>query len=57
MPMELAQFHQSYPKDRWALFDVKKDPGCRHDLYEKQPQLVSKLNGEYENSGKTYFQL
>lgn len=44
-----AQFHWGVsPKDRWALFDVKKDPGCRNDLYEKQPQLVSKLSSEYE---------
>ena len=32
-----------------SIFDVKKDPGCRHDLYKKQPQLVSKLSSEYES--------
>jgi len=44
-----AQFHWGVsPRDKWVLFDVKKDPGCRHDLSEKKPELIAKLSASYE---------
>ena len=37
-----AQYHWGIsPKDKWVLFDVKKDPGCKNDLADKKPGLVA----------------
>ena len=44
-----AQYHWGLsPRDRWVLFDVKKDPGCQNDLSEKRPGLVAKLSRAYD---------
>ena len=44
-----AQFHWGVtPRDKWVLFDVKKDPGCRNDLSMQQPKLLSDLHFAYE---------
>ena len=36
------------PRDQWVLYDVKKDPGCRNDLSEAKPELISKLARSYD---------
>lgn len=39
-----AQYHWKVsPREKWVLFDVKKDPGCKNDLSQKNPQLISQL--------------
>ena len=44
-----AQFHWGVsPRDKWVLFDVKKDPGCRMDLSAEKPKLISKLSVSYD---------
>ncbi len=44
-----AQFHWGVsPRDQWVLFDVKKDPGCRNDLSQNNPRLVSRLSKSYD---------
>jgi arylsulfatase A-like enzyme len=44
-----AQFHWGVsPKDRWVLYDVKADPGCKNDLSKTRPTLLEKLSDEYE---------
>ena len=44
-----AQFHWGVsPRDKWVLYDVKNDPGCRKDLSMQKPKLVSDLSLSYE---------
>ncbi len=44
-----AQYHWGVsPRDQWVLYDVKKDPGCRNDLSEAKPELISKLARSYD---------
>jgi arylsulfatase A-like enzyme len=44
-----AQFHWGVsPAGRWALFDVKRDPACQHDLATDKPKLVSTLAAAYD---------
>ena len=44
-----AQFHWGVsPRDRWVIFDVKNDPGCKNDLTKQQPELVARLSKAYE---------
>ena len=35
-------------KGKWELFDVKEDPGEQTNVAEKHPDLVKKLNAEYD---------
>ena len=43
-----AQYHWAIsPKNKWVLFDVKKDPECENDLADKKPELVARLNKAY----------
>ena len=35
------------PKDKWVLFDVKKDPQCENDLADQRPGLVARLDKAY----------
>lgn len=35
------------PGDGWALFDVRKDPGCREDLAAAQKPVTERLLGRY----------
>jgi len=35
-------------KDRWALFDVKADPGESHDLASDRPEVVARLDRAYD---------
>ena len=45
-----AQFHWGLsPADHWALYNVKKDPGCQSNLVNKRPELVKTLSNAYEN--------
>ena len=45
-----AQFHWGVsPKGKWVLYGVKKDPGCRKDLSEKNELLVNHLSEAYEH--------
>ena len=44
-----AQFHWGLsPRNRWALYDVKNDPGCRDDLHKEKKDFVSHLSQKYE---------
>ena len=44
-----AQFHWGVsPRDRWVIFDVKNDPGCKNDLTKQRPELVARLSKAYE---------
>jgi arylsulfatase A-like enzyme len=44
-----AQFHWGLsPRDRWALYDVKTDPGCRNDLHNEKKDLIDHLSQKYE---------
>ena len=44
-----AQYHWGVsPPDQWGLYDVKKDPGCRKDLSQAKPELISKLARSYD---------
>ena len=46
---ENAQYHWGItPRDRWSLFDLKKDPGSMVDIAEKQPGLVKKMAAAYD---------
>ena len=53
---ENAQFHWGVtPRDRWALFHVKKDPGCTNDLSTADPQRVNAMAAAYDTWwDKTY---
>ena len=44
-----AQYHWKVsPREQWVLFDVKIDPGCKNDLSQKNPQLISQLTRAYD---------
>ena len=46
---ENAQFHWGVtPPGRWALFDVKKDPGCQNDLAAAEPQRAASMAAAYD---------
>lgn len=46
---ENAQFHWGVtPPGHWALFDVKKDPGCQNDLAESKPKRASTMAAAYD---------
>lgn len=46
---ENAQYHWGItPRDRWSLFDLKKDPGSMVDIAEKQSGLVKKMAAAYD---------
>ena len=46
---ENAPYHWGVtPPGHWALFDVKKDPGCQNDLAEVQPARVAALTAAYD---------
>ena len=36
------------PPGHWALYDVKKDPGCQNDLAETEADRAAKLAAAYE---------
>ncbi|MGA0094011.1 MAG: sulfatase-like hydrolase/transferase [Chthoniobacterales bacterium] len=44
-----AQFHWGVtPRDHWALFDVKKDPGCLNDLAAAEPGRAAAMAEAYD---------
>jgi arylsulfatase A-like enzyme len=44
-----APFHWGVtPRDHWALYNVKSDPACQHDLAKEQPELAAKLAAAYD---------
>jgi arylsulfatase A-like enzyme len=44
-----AQFHWGVtPPGRWALYDVKKDPGCQSDLAPSQARRAKKMAAAYD---------
>ena len=46
---ENAQFHWGVtPKGKWALFDVKKDPGCQNDLADSEAPRVKEMTAAYD---------
>lgn len=46
---EDAQYHWGVSEpDRWSLFDVKKDPGCKRDLALKLPEKAAQLAKAYD---------
>ena len=46
---ENAQFHWGVtPPGHWALFDVKKDPGCQNDLAESKSKRASTMAAAYD---------
>jgi len=46
---ENAQFHWGVtPKGKWALFDVKKDPGCQNDLAASEAPRVKEMTAAYD---------
>lgn len=46
---ENAQFHWGVtPPGHWALFDVKKDPGCMNDLAAVEPERAAAMAGAYD---------
>ena len=45
-----AQYHWGVsPRDKWVLFNVKKDPGCLDDLAAKKPELIARLSSSYQH--------
>jgi arylsulfatase A-like enzyme len=51
-----AQFHWGLsPRDRWALYDVKIDPGCRNDLHYEKQDLIDHLSQKYEGWWTTVY--
>ena len=49
-----AQYHWAIsPKDKWVLFDVKKDPQCENDLADKRPGLVARRTKRTASGGMT----
>ncbi len=36
------------PKGHWALFDVKKDPGCQNDLADSDSQRAKNMAAAYD---------
>jgi hypothetical protein len=46
---ENAQLHWGVtPPGHWALFDVKKDPGCQNDLAKSSPEQAKKMAAAYD---------
>jgi arylsulfatase A-like enzyme len=46
---ENAQYHWGVtPPGRWALFEVKKDPGCLNDLAAAEPERVAAMGASYD---------
>ncbi|MFM8982204.1 MAG: hypothetical protein ACKOLA_04725, partial [Spartobacteria bacterium] len=46
---ENAQFHWGVtPPGRWALFEVKKDPGCMNDLAAAEPERAAAMGAAYD---------
>ena len=46
---ENAQFHWGVtPRDHWALFEVKKDPGCLNDLSTAEPERAEAMAAAYD---------
>jgi arylsulfatase A-like enzyme len=46
---ENAQFHWGVtPRDHWALFEVKKDPGCLNDLATAEPERAAAMAAAYD---------
>jgi len=46
---ENAQYHWGVtPPGRWALFEVKKDPGCMNDLATAEPERVKAMGAAYD---------
>jgi arylsulfatase A-like enzyme len=46
---ENAQYHWGVtPPGRWALFEVKKDPGCMNDLAAAEPDRVATMGAAYD---------
>ncbi|MBL9190429.1 MAG: arylsulfatase [Opitutaceae bacterium] len=44
-----AQFHwATTPAGRWALFNVKKDPACEHDLHAANAPRVTAMAAAYD---------
>lgn len=44
-----AQYHWGVtPAGRWALYDVKQDPGCRNDIALKNPERVNTMAATYD---------
>ena len=44
-----AQYHWGVtPADRWALYNVKKDPGCQADIALQNPERVSTMITTYD---------
>lgn len=51
-----AQMHWGTTEQgKWALFDVKNDPGCQNDLSAKKPELVNQLSAAYDNWWESTF--
>jgi arylsulfatase A-like enzyme len=45
-----AQYHWGVtPADRWALYDVKKDPGCKNDIALQNPERVGTMIATYDH--------
>ena len=45
-----AQYHWGVtPADRWALYDVKKDPGCQADIALQNPERVGTMVATYDH--------
>ena len=36
------------PPGHWALFDVKKDPGCQNDLAAAEPERAATMAAAYD---------
>jgi len=46
---ENAQFHWGVtPPGQWALFDVKRDPGCQKDLAESESKRAATMASAYD---------
>jgi len=46
---ENAQYHWGVtPPGHWALFDVKKDPGCQNDLAKSSSKRAKKMASAYD---------
>jgi len=46
---ENAQYHWGVtPPGKWALYDVKKDPGCQKDLSDSQAKRAKKMAASYD---------
>ena len=44
-----GQFHWGVsPANKWVLFDTSKDPGCRNDLSDSEPELVKAMAAAFD---------